>query len=153
MMAATEEYTIMTVKLSMWKALAFPLSKFMLGYLAVMLYVAYLAFIESGDWMLQYGFYAILAVYLLIYFGYILRVRKRRIELTNKRIIDRQGRAMRQLTIIPLAQIATMKVQATRMGRRLNFGNIIFETPSLTTVTFNYVTRPFELVDAIFDLQ
>ena len=151
-MAQREEETLMVVRLSRWKALGFLFSKIMITFLAVLLVVGYYAFFVAEDPMLHYFTYFLFGLYLIVYLTYVFRVRKRRIELTTKRIIHKQGRSIKKFTFIPLRQIAAIDVETSRMGRRFNYGHIIFKTTGMTELSFYYVTRPYEVVDEIFNL-
>ncbi len=152
-MAERNEETLMVIKMSLWRAFLFPFRKFMMLYLLIIVAVAYMAFLEFQDAMLQYLFYALIAVYFILYIGYIFRVRKKRIELTNLRIIYRERAAVRQDMHIPLDKVINMKVRTTRFGRLLKYGHIEVNMAGLDSVRFEYARRPYEFVEHFFSVD
>jgi len=151
-MVNKEEETLITAKFSMWATLAFLFKWYMLGFLVITLAIGYFVFFQTDLDYLQYVFYGLVAVYLIIYFGYVLKMRRRKLELTEKRFIDHHGKAIRVHRFIPLRAVNEITVETTRMGRRLNFGHIILHM-SGRELPFRFVTRPYEIVEEYFSLH
>ncbi len=151
-MDVKEEQTLITAKFSMWATIGFFARKFMLLYLLVLLGVAYFVFFEADIAALQYVFYGLIGLYFIIYIAYVLRTRVRTLELTDKRFIDHIGRAFKRHRFIPLKAVNEITVESTRMGRRLKYGHIVLHLPG-RELRFDFVTRPYEIVEEFFSLH
>lgn len=151
-MVNKEEETLITAKFSMWATLAFLFKWYMLGFLVITLAIGYFVFFQTDLDYLQYVFYGLVAVYVIIYLVYVLRIRRRKLELTGKRFIEHQGGTVKTHRFIPLKSIVEMSVQTSRMGRKLNFGSIVLYM-SGRELHFDFVTRPYEIVEEYFSLH